>query len=275
MKRWLAVNLSILFFMSCVSAGLSEPSAKVSSPDNNTNHSIAEVSRIRNHTCRVNQTDVIAVNGIIVTAGVNIDGEEWVPLGNITGPLGWTIKTEPFLKSSKLIKIIQPEPVGIEAPTPPAAQVEVAPKISNDLTAKTSLAGVKSVSVAVSLMVNDDIKQQLSTGGVTENSIKANVELKLRTSGITVVDSGSVGAIRVLVMAVPTDGEFCYSIYIAFTEEMRPSNDLTSCGLATTWERVGLGTSSLAGIRANLSDEINTNLSSFCNDYLAENPITK
>ena len=146
---------------------------------------------------------------------------------------------------------------------------------SNESSVFEGLRGIIGVNVEVVFFTNSDGNE------LTEDRIKTDVEVRLRTSGIRVLTKEqalqTIGmpTLRIYVSAVTRkelENVFAYSILVAFSEFVKPQRAPQSNSvLAMTWGKptsAGLvGKASLHRIRGQIVDQVDE----FINAFLAAN----
>lgn len=154
----------------------------------------------------------------------------------------------------------------------------------DDEDSRSSLKGLKGVYVTVTL-VTDAIKD-LKKGGLSEEVIRADVELKLRMAGINVVSKEdsrnlpglpqlmvNIGGIKTNIKEGTQDIGMAYTREILLLQTTYLERDQGIRVLADTWERraIGLGYTDrglVNQIRNGLKDDVDI----FINAYLSVNP---
>jgi len=196
---------------------------------------------------------------VVLIDALSVYGVTWVPLKPLSDAIGCSLDTV-----SKSIFSL----------TPPPAVPDVRKAITDD---KDSLAGMKDVSVFVNVTASDPLTQALSRVGVTKSQLQTEIELKLRSNGIAVDDDANAHAGTLKADFTFLDngaGGFCYSIDLCFFQPLRLDRDLSVWTYGQTWHTGGIGYSPTSSALSALTGDADTYVSDFCNDYLAENPIT-
>jgi hypothetical protein len=135
-----------------------------------------------------------------------------------------------------------------------------------------SLRGLSGVHVEV-----EDLHDNARAVGLTEDKIRADVELSLRRAGVTVLSRDEAlnqsGApyLYVNVNTVPKGRSYGFSMSVEFVQVIKLDRDPSISLFATTWSKASVGV-----VRAKKSATIRKNLSGlvkvFLDDYLTANP---
>jgi len=144
-----------------------------------------------------------------------------------------------------------------------------------DLSAQThffeqreTLRGLKGIQVLV---------EPITLAGLTESTLKTDVELKLRKAGIRVLTKDEwlltqgypYLYVNVTAIELKSPQEFIYSVNVGLTEDVILSRNRSIETSATTWKKSALGiTPDLRAVREAVGDQVDK----FMNDYLAVNP---
>lgn len=112
--------------------------------------------------------------------------------------------------------------------------------------------------------------------GLTENEVRAHIELKLRQTGIEIKneDWKAFLYVRVQLMKINQSKTFIYTAEIKLTQPvtLTTTNALT---LATTWENGSIGIAPQAEVKKVILETLDSTLVYFLNDYLSANPNSK
>lgn len=136
---------------------------------------------------------------------------------------------------------------------------------------KESLKGIKSFHVVVESL------EEEKAAGLTEDQIQTDVELRLRSLGLKVVDSPKVdGFLYVDVHIVPPQGTggsfYSFHIRLEFHQMVILFRDHKASFLCSTWSTGRTGFVKTGKVEKNLREQILERVDEFANDFLAVNP---
>ncbi|MEM4657918.1 MAG: hypothetical protein QXX77_05790, partial [Candidatus Methanosuratincola sp.] len=112
--------------------------------------------------------------------------------------------------------------------------------------------------------------------GLSESTIKQEVERRLRASGVRVLDEGErlPGApflyVRITAYEVPGTGVYSYSVALELRELVTLVRNPRASTYASTWESQGVAFST--GIRDRAREYLAKKVDEFVDDWLAANP---
>lgn len=143
---------------------------------------------------------------------------------------------------------------------------------------KDVLAGLQGMYVVV-----EDLDLDAKEAGLTEEKIRADVELKLRLAGIKVlsVEEGLATKSKAfLYVDVTTVKEKLHQVYagsveVSLWERVYLARDPNTITLAATWDKIGIGLGSSDIARRKIRESVKDLVDEFINDYLAANPKTE
>jgi len=133
---------------------------------------------------------------------------------------------------------------------------------------RETLRGLKGIQVLV---------EPITLAGLTESTLKTDVELKLRKAGIRVLTEDEwlktpgypYLYVNVTAIELKSPREFIYSVNVAFKQDVILSRNRSIETTGVTWDVSSLGINSkLRYVREVVSDLVDK----FMNDYLAVNP---
>jgi hypothetical protein len=118
----------------------------------------------------------------------------------------------------------------------------------------------------------ENIAPELASTGITAAQIQTDVELRLRKSGIRVIDSNEAPYLYIQVTTIVPDGggPWPFSIILTFNQEVTLQRT-KAFSIGATWRTGGLsvlGSQKLHALRDHIADYVDQ----FVNDYLAVNP---
>jgi hypothetical protein len=142
-----------------------------------------------------------------------------------------------------------------------------------------SLKGLNGVAVVI-----EPLDSEAAQTGLTVDTLRADVELPLRRSGVKVLNLGDLGAtngypmlrLRVIVNCVNSGnaaGICAYAMLLRLQQAARLERDKQEpAGMATTWELEMLGTGGISKASSGVREGLRTLTDHFLNDYLTVNP---
>lgn len=128
---------------------------------------------------------------------------------------------------------------------------------------RKTLAGLRAIAVVV-----ESIEPEIERAGLTASQLQTDVELRLRRSGISVLDTGGTYLyINANVLKID-NYSFAYSLKVSLMQPVVLERNKAISTIASTWDKgvVGVvGASNFQRIRQNAGDLVDA----FINDYLA------
>jgi hypothetical protein len=134
---------------------------------------------------------------------------------------------------------------------------------------RRSLRGLKGVAVLV-----ESLKPEVEANGLTRVAIQTDVELKLRQTGIPVLDLGNANAVLDVAVSVIThlDTLWPYVIEVQLLQDAALVRDPSIVApFARSWHVTVFGYVGKDGIRGR-RDDVKDQVDQFINAYLAANP---
>ena len=138
---------------------------------------------------------------------------------------------------------------------------------------RKSLRGLQGVEVVI-----EDIKSDAQADGLSQEAIRAAVELILRSNGIQVLtrsESLKTPAAPYLYVRVSTSKHssdlFAYAVTVEFMQKVSLVHRAQQMMSATTWEKGGVGTTGPSNTRQ-VIHSVESKVKEFANDLLAVNP---
>lgn len=134
---------------------------------------------------------------------------------------------------------------------------------------RRSLAGLRDVQVVV-----EETPPELGSLGVTREALKTQVELRLRTLGINVMDASGPAFLHLAVaLLVSGNGVASYSLSCGYVQGVRMDRDPSIRTFAATWwVPVSVVTVSTASLANAVSRDVTQAVDQFANDFRAANP---
>jgi len=140
---------------------------------------------------------------------------------------------------------------------------------------KDVLAGLQGMYVVV-----EDFDLDAKEAGLTEEKIRADVELKLRLAGIKVLSveeglatkSKAFLYVDVTTVKEKLHQEYAGSVEVSLRERVYLARDPETITLAATWDKIGIGLGSSDIAKRKIRESIKDLVDEFINDYLAANP---
>lgn len=138
---------------------------------------------------------------------------------------------------------------------------------------RQSLQGLQGLEVVI-----EDMRADAQADGLSQEAIRATVELILRSNGIRVVthsESMKTPAAPYLYVRVSTSNHssdlFAYAVTVAFLQKVSLMHSAQHVMSAATWEKGSVGTTSHSNIRQ-VINSVESKVKEFSNDFLAVNP---
>lgn len=125
-----------------------------------------------------------------------------------------------------------------------------------------ALKGLKTVNIEI-----ERLDKNVQEDGLTESAIQTQVELHLRSAGITISASPAVLHVEVGTLKL-SNGGYVYDINMRLTEVVQIRNKYI---LASTWSAGSYGYRSASDIAA-ITTYISNNVDEFANEWLRDNP---
>ena len=135
-------------------------------------------------------------------------------------------------------------------------------------TCEESLKGIRSIFVLVN--AHSDLKKL----GITNEKIKTDVELKLRTAGINVLSgdlSGIEPGLSVVVWGVEHENLVYYTISVSLRQNVKLSRNLNLECYSKTWESTWAGLTQADRLEQKARIVIKDMIDEFLNEYLTVN----
>jgi hypothetical protein len=155
----------------------------------------------------------------------------------------------------------------------PLVLVTVRPAAADDVLSRQTLRGISGISVVV-----ENLKEQARQGGLHEEDIRTDVELKLRLAGVKVLtapESTALPGSPYLYVSVTSvlSGAGVYGLYVEVSLNQRVllAREQSISVTAPTWSTsyiVTIGMNNLLEVR----DDIKELVDKFLNAYLSVNP---
>jgi hypothetical protein len=137
---------------------------------------------------------------------------------------------------------------------------------------RESLRGIQGVEVVI-----EDMRPDVQADGLSQEAIRAAVELILRSNGIRVVahsENMKTPASPYLYVRVSTSNHssdiFAYAVTVAFMQKVSLVHSTQHMMSAATWEKGSIGTTSHSNIRQ-VINSVASKVKEFSNDFLAAN----
>ena len=138
---------------------------------------------------------------------------------------------------------------------------------------RESLRGLQGVEVVI-----EDIKSDAQVDGLSQEAIRAAVELILRSHGIQVLtrsESLKTPAAPYLYVRASTSKHssdlYAYAVTVEFMQKVSLVHRPQQMMSATTWEKGSVGTTGLSNMRQ-VINSVESRVKEFANDFLAVNP---
>ena len=138
---------------------------------------------------------------------------------------------------------------------------------------RESLRGLQGVEVVI-----EDIKSDAQMDGLSQEAIRAAVELILRSNRIEVLtrsESLKTPAAPYLYVRVSTSNHssdlYAYAVTVEFMQKVSLVHRPQQMMSATTWEKGSVGTTGLSNMRQ-VINSVESRVKEFVNDFLAVNP---
>jgi len=147
------------------------------------------------------------------------------------------------------------------------------PAVADEELAQATLKGLRAMNVVV-----ESLKPEAERDGLLRDTIRTDVELKLRQAGIAVLSKSEPPAYAYLYVNVGTmkpsaaSGLYAYCVHVELVQRVYLARDASVFTFARTWQSTGIfgtvGTFNLSSVRGTVRDSVDE----FLNDYLAVNP---
>lgn len=149
--------------------------------------------------------------------------------------------------------------------------VSIFPQLDN-ASSRASLRGIKKVDLEIST------DSGFRAGGGDADRLRTDVELKLRMVGLEVTERDADGLVSVSVQSLlqksvtGRDRGYCFVVGVAFLQSVVLLRDIDTRTIAYTWSSTVIASCSAQDFPAYVREQIDGDLKTFLNAYLAVNP---